>query len=83
MHVILLEEHLGQRPVAQGLDVPELATPVEVSVGATTPGDQILWHGSQEFDEECQVVLISWVFVGGLGVKKVVTGCELKNHAGQ
>ena len=63
--------------------MPELAPPVEVGVGAPAPANQVLWHRAQKLDEEGQVVLIAWVFVRSLGVKEVVTGSKLENHASQ
>ena len=76
--VVLLVQHVWQRPGAQAMDVTQLAFSVE-DLLRPFPGEaERFGEGAEEFDDLRDVVVVFAVLCAGLGVKQVIAGDEFE-----
>lgn len=77
--VVLFAQHVGQRPVAQAVDIAQLALAVENLLRPFPADAQRLWEGAEQLDDLGNVVVVLAVLCAGLGIEEVVAGDELEN----
>lgn len=76
--MVFFVQHVGQGPVAQSVDVAELAFAVEDFLRPFARHAQALGEGAEELDDLRNVVVVFAVFCAGLRVEEVVAGYELE-----
>lgn len=76
--VVFLAEHVGQGPVAEAMDIAELAFAVEDFLRPLAADTQGFGEGAEELDDLCDVVVVFAVFGAGLGVEEVVACDEFE-----
>jgi hypothetical protein len=80
--VVFLAQHVGQGPVAQAVDVAELAFAVEDLLRPLAADAQRFGKRAQQLDDLCNVVVVLAVLGAGLRVEKIVTCDKLKSLDG-
>jgi len=79
--VVLLPQHIRQRPVPETMDVAELSLAVEDLLGPLPGQAERLGERAQQFDDLRDVVIVLAVFRAGLWVEEVVSGDEFEDLA--
>jgi hypothetical protein len=80
--VVFLAQHVGQGPVAQAVDVAELAFAVEDLLRPLAADAERFGERAQQLDDLCNVVVVLAVLGAGLRVEKIVTCDKLKSLDG-
>jgi hypothetical protein len=83
LEVVLLAQDVGQGPVAQAVDVAQLALAVEDLLRPLARQAQRLGEGPEQLDDLRDVVVVLAVLCARLGVEKVVAGDELEGLGGR
>lgn len=76
--VVLFAQHVGQGPVAQAVDVAQLALAVEDLLRPLAADAQGLGEGAKQLDDLRDVVVVLAVLGAGLRVEEVVACDELE-----
>ena len=76
--VVLLTQDVGKGPVAQAVDVAELAFAVEDFLRPFAADAQRFGEGAQQLDDLCYVIVVFAVLCAGLGVEEVVACDEFE-----
>jgi hypothetical protein len=77
--VVFFLEYVGEGPVAQTVDIAQLALAVEDFLGPFAVGREGLGEGTEQLDDLSDVVVVFAIFGAGLGVEEVVAGYEFED----
>lgn len=77
--MVLLAQHVGQRPVPQAVDVAQLALAVEDLLRPFSRDAQGFGEGAEQLDDLRDVVVVFAVFGAGLWVEEVVACDEFED----
>lgn len=77
--MVLLAEHVGQCPVAQTVDVAEIALAVEDFLRPFTGEAEGFREGTEQLDYLGDVVIVFTIFSAGLRVEEVVARDEFEH----
>lgn len=77
--VVFFAQNIRQGPVAQAVDVAELAFAVEDFLGPLAADAEGFGEGAQQLDDLRNVVVVFAVFGAGLGVEEVVACDKLES----
>ena len=79
--VVLLSQHIRERPMSQAVNVPELAFAIEDLLGPFARVTEGLGKGAEEFNDLGDVIVIFAVLGSRLWVKEVVSCYQLEHLA--
>lgn len=77
--MVFLLEDIGQRPVSQSVNVPELALPVEYFLAPFAAEAERAREGAKQFDDLRNVVVVLAIFCARLWIEEVVARDQLKD----
>jgi len=76
--MVLLAQHVGQSPMAQAMDVAQLAFAVEDFLRPFAADAEGFGESAEQLDDLCYVVVVFAVLCAGLGVEEVVACDEFE-----